>query len=190
MMKRLTLSVVLVLFLVGCTSSADDGNVAGNWSDITSAAKGSLVRFYMDSGQAHVDQWIDTAVAEEVKRRFDVTLVRVPLNADVVVAKLVAEKGRGIHLGDVDLFWVNGNAFRVAREAGVLYGPFAEKLPNFIKYVDKEAAALDGDYPVEGFEVPLGDTHFMAVPMSSPNKAGALVVSNYLLSPEVINSKF
>lgn len=189
-MNRLLVSFAVVVFLVGCTSSADDGNVAGNWSDITSAAKGSLVRFYMDSGQADLDLWIDTVVAEEVKKRFGVTLVRVPLNADVVVAKLVAEKGRGLRIGDVDLFLVNGDAFRVAREAGVLFGPFAEKLPNYVRYVDKESAAFDGDYPVEGYEVPLGNTHFMAVPQSSASKAGALVVSNFLLSPEVIGSRF
>jgi putative spermidine/putrescine transport system substrate-binding protein len=35
----------------------------------------------------------------------------------------------------------------------------------------------------------LFNLHFTAVPFNSPNKAGALVLSNYLLSPEIQLSK-
>lgn len=36
----------------------------------------------------------------------------------------------------------------------------------------------------------IGNTHFLAVPFNSPNRAGALVVINHILSPEVQASKF
>ncbi|MDO6354065.1 ABC transporter substrate-binding protein [Caloramator sp. CAR-1] len=36
----------------------------------------------------------------------------------------------------------------------------------------------------------IGNTHFLAVPFNAPNKAGALVVINYLLSPKAQASKY
>ncbi|WDU83628.1 ABC transporter substrate-binding protein [Caloramator sp. Dgby_cultured_2] len=36
----------------------------------------------------------------------------------------------------------------------------------------------------------IGNTHFLAIPFNAPNKAGALVVINYLLSPKAQASKY
>ena len=182
---------LMVVLLLGCSGpgggDADIRNM--DWSEIEFTARGSLVRFYMDGGQPGVNHWIDTPVAEELKRLYDITLVRVPLDAQVVVAKLVAEKGSGMNVGGVDLFQVSGEDFHTARQAGVLFGPFAERLPGFVRYVDKSLAATDGGYPVDGFEVPLADGHFVAIPASAPNKAGAMVVANYLLLPEALAAR-
>ncbi|SHJ10569.1 putative spermidine/putrescine transport system substrate-binding protein [Halodesulfovibrio aestuarii] len=54
---------------------------------------------------------------------------------------------------------------------------------------------LDGTYPesVRTFVMKEGsifNTHFTAIPKNAPNKSGALVVMNYLLSPEAQLSKF
>ena len=38
----------------------------------------------------------------------------------------------------MDLIWINGENFKNAKEAGLLFGPFAGKLPNFRAYVDEE----------------------------------------------------
>lgn len=185
-MKPLRWCSLMIALLVGCSGSGGDGLsvLPKTWSGIEFSAKGSMVRFYMNSGQDDLTQWIDHAVAEEMKRRYDITLVCIPLDTTVVVAKLVAEKERNMNAGGVDLFLVSGEDFRTAREADVLFGPFAEKLPNFIKYADKISAATDSGYPVDGYEVPLTDTHFMAIPKFSPNRAGAMVVANFLLLPE------
>jgi putative spermidine/putrescine transport system substrate-binding protein len=53
---------------------------------------------------------------------------------------------------------------------------------------------LGGQYPetVRTFvmqENSIANTHFTAIPFNAPNKAGALVVSNFLLSPEAQLSK-
>lgn len=54
---------------------------------------------------------------------------------------------------------------------------------------------IDGTYPesVRTFVMKEGsiyNTHFTAIPKNAPNKSGALVVMNYLLSPEAQLSKF
>jgi len=162
-MKRFLSVVALVLFLAGCSGNGDgnSGVLSGNWGKIEAEAKGSTVNFYMYGGLSFVNEWVDTYVAEEVKTRYGITLVRVPLSLEVIVSRLVAEKGAGGNVGGVDLLWINGKNFKVAREAGVLFGPFAEKLPNYVKHVNKQLAAYDFGYPVEGYEVPLGRTQFV-----------------------------
>jgi len=161
-MKQCLLFITIVALMFGCSMGGDDtGPLAESWSEIQSQAQGSQVKFYMHGGQSDVNLWIDTYVAEEVKQRFGVTLVRVPLNAGIAVHKLAAEKTIGKDVGGIDLLWINGENFKNAREAGVLFGPFAEKLPNYVKYVDKWLASYDFGYPVEGYEVPFGRTQFV-----------------------------
>ncbi|WP_247648388.1 ABC transporter substrate-binding protein [Pseudodesulfovibrio sp. zrk46] len=155
-------AVLLMVFMFGCSQPQGNGGVLKkDWQDIEADAQGGLVKLYMYGGLPQVNEWVDTYVAEEVKKRFGISLVRVPLDANVVVAKLLAEKGTGKNVGGVDLVWLNGENFKTAKEGGVLFGPFAEKLPNYLKYIDKRLAAYDFGYPVEGYEVPLGRTQFV-----------------------------
>ncbi len=155
--------LVMIAVLVGCSGGGDsrDEVLSQSWSDIEASAKGSLVKFYMYGGQSEVNQWIDSYVAEEVKKQYGITLVRVPIGADTVIKKLVAAKNGGDNSDAIDLFWVNGKNFRAARDNELLFGPFTEKLPNFVKYVDKRIAAYDFGYSVDGYEAPLGRTQFV-----------------------------
>ena len=157
-MRRILLAITCIVILCGCQPGG--GDLSGDWDGIETQARDTQVRFYMDGKDARANHWFDGYVAEEVKKRFGISLVRVPIGADVVVSKLMAEKG-GNRRGGVDLFSVQGADFKTARDGGVLYGPFAQKLPNFVRYVDKQAAAYDFGFPVEGYEVPLGWVQFV-----------------------------
>jgi len=148
---------LLAVFLAGC--SGGDTILSEQWGKIEDSARGGLVRLYMDGSNARVNGWIDGYVAEQVKRRYGISLVRVPIGPDVVVARLEEEKGNGKG-GDIELFCLMGDAFRRAKEAGVLFGPVAEKLPNYVRYVNKRLAAYDFGTPVEGYEIPLGWSQF------------------------------
>ena len=60
--------------------------------------------------------------------------------------------------GSVDLIWINGENFAAMKNAGLLYGPFAESLPNF-RFVDvegKPTVRSDFTVPVDGLESPWG----------------------------------
>ena len=46
-------------------------------------------------------------------------------------------------------------------EAGLLFGPFTEKLPNFLRYVDEDTVAYDFGYPTRGYEAPYGRAQFV-----------------------------
>lgn len=160
--KSLILSVIL---LAGCATEPPVKDSAAllesDWHFIESSAKNSTVRFYMYGGFPHVNNWIDTYVADTVRQHYGITLVRVPMDAGVFVNKLLTEQSAGKDVGSIDLLWINGENFKTTKQAGVLFGPYAEKLPNFMKYVDKGLAAYDFGFPVEGFEVPYGRAQFV-----------------------------
>ena len=115
----------------------------------------------MWGGSAVINDWIDGYVASEVKSRFGIDLVRVPMDAAVFVNKLLTEKQAGKTEGVIDLLWINGENFKNAREAGLLYGPFAPKLPNVAGYVNPDTVAHDFGFPVDGYEAPYGRAQFV-----------------------------
>ncbi|KAF5029701.1 Protein YnjB [anaerobic digester metagenome] len=61
----------------------------------------------------------------------------------------------------MDLLWINGENFKNARQAGLLYGPFLDRMPNFKAWYDPEASRFDFGFPVEGFEAPYGRAQFV-----------------------------
>ncbi|WP_147820126.1 ABC transporter substrate-binding protein [Salidesulfovibrio onnuriiensis] len=155
---------LLCLFLLaGCGREPEttEFNAAQSWAKTLDQARGSTVRFYMWGGSASINRWVDTYVAGELKKRFDITLVRVPMNAEAFVNKLLTEKGAGKQTGTIDLLWINGENFKNTKEAGVLFGPFAPQLPNFKTFVNPKSAETDFGYPVEGYESPYGRAQFV-----------------------------
>ncbi|WP_190305622.1 ABC transporter substrate-binding protein [Roseicitreum antarcticum] len=73
------------------------------------------------------------------------------------VTRVVSEKTAGRDTGGaVDAIWINGANFISMKENGLLFGPFAEELPNW-RYVDttaNPAVLTDFTVPVEGFGAP------------------------------------
>lgn len=162
-MKATKAGLVIVFLLI---LSAPDLCLATGATDspfpqIVEKARASQVRWYMWGGWAHVNDWVDTYVAGEMKSRYDIDLVRVPMDAGVFVNKLLNEKAAGKKTGNIDLLWINGENFKNAKEAGLLFGPFAGKLPNVIRLVDPASVSHDFGFPVDGFEAPYGRAQFV-----------------------------
>lgn len=161
------LLVFFLLFISGCDSKSPQAGTESllneDWSRILKEARGTTVNFYMWGGNETVNKWVDTFVADQMEKDYGVKVNRVPMDADQFINKLLGEKQAGRQKGSIDLLWINGENFRTAREADLLWGPFADKLPNFQKYVDKDAPdiARDFGYPVNGYEVPWGRAQFV-----------------------------
>ncbi len=159
--------------------AAEGQLLEASFESIEKKARGSEVRWYMFGGWAHVNAWVDGYVATEMKKRYDIDLTRVPMDAGIFVNKLLNEKAAGREVGSIDLVWINGENFKNAKEAGLLFGPFADRLPNVRQYVDPESVAYDFGYPVEGYEAPFGKAQFVfeydsAVIASPPKSVAAL----------------
>ncbi|TVM16038.1 ABC transporter substrate-binding protein [Oceanidesulfovibrio indonesiensis] len=148
-------------FIAASKIPRDSELLATPWPDIENAAQGKNVRLYMYGGFAHTNKWVDGWVAEQVKERYGITLERVPMDASVFINKLLTEKSAGQNEGFIDLLWINGENFKNAMEADLLFGPYADLCPNFIAHVDKDMAATDFGYPTQGFETPYGKAQFV-----------------------------
>jgi putative thiamine transport system substrate-binding protein len=126
------------------------------WSDTIARARGQTVYWNAWAGDETTNAFIGW-VGAEVKRRFGIDIVHVRL-ADTAeaVARIVAEKAAGRERGgSVDLVWINGANFFALKENGLLFGPFADRLPN-ARLVDTRVRSnvVDFTEPVAGFEVP------------------------------------
>ncbi|WP_281825473.1 ABC transporter substrate-binding protein [Jannaschia rubra] len=126
-----------------------------DWPAVEAAAEGQTVYWHAWGGSTATNDfigWIGDRAAQK-----GVTLKHVKLadTADAVGAVL-AERQTGWDTdGSVDLIWINGANFASMKEAGLLFGPFAESLPNW-RFVDTEGKTVTTDFtvPTEGYESP------------------------------------
>lgn len=129
------------------------------WAGIEKKARGQTVYFNAWAGSQNINAYLQWAGAE-VQKRFGVTLEHVKITDTAEVVKRVRnEKAAGkLTDGSVDLVWINGENFLAMKREALLFGPFAESLPNFA-YVDvqgKPTTRIDFSEPVEGLEAPWG----------------------------------
>lgn len=147
-------------------ATAPPGYEAKSWADIVTEAKGQTVNWYMWGGQENINTWVTGFVADALKKQYGVTLNMVPI-ADTVEAvnKVLGEKEAGQDdAGSIDLIWINGENFRTLRQADLLYGPFAQYLPN-TRYVNWDDPSVSSDLglPVNGYESPYGKAQFVMI---------------------------
>ena len=152
----------LVLLTLSCQRKPPKQELLSHDQALTEA-RGTRVNFYMWGGSATINAWIDGYVTKTVKEQFNIELNRVPMDAEVFVNKLLTEKQAGKKTGTMDLVWINGENFKNARQAGLIFGPIADKLPNFTAYVDPGTVEFDFGFPVENYEVPYGKAQFVFV---------------------------
>ena len=135
---------------------------SANWAATEAEAKGQTVYFNAWAGSEPINAYIAWA-GSEISKRFGVTLEHVKIaDAAEVVKRVRDEVGAGKADGSVDLVWINGENFRVMKTEKLLFGPFAETLPNF-RLVDTEGkptTLVDFQEPVEGLESPWGMAQF------------------------------
>lgn len=161
-MKFTFLAIFLALTLTACLGSEPEISVLDKqFPELEQTARTTEVRWHMWGGSSQINQWVDSYVIPEMKKRYDITVVRVPMDASVFVNKLINEKTADKKKGTMDLLWINGENFKNAMEAGVLFGPFSEKLPNYTALYDSSQSDSDFGYPVRGFEAPYGKAQFV-----------------------------
>ena len=159
-MKRivaLLLVIVMVLSLFGCGAKEKEIDLNNaSWDEILAAAKGTTVTFYGWGGDENRNNWLNTTVAQHVKENYDITLEVVGMNIDDILAKLSGEKQAGSNKGSIDMIWINGENFFSAKDNGLLWGPFTDKLPNMDAYIDLTDPETLNDFcmPIDGYEAP------------------------------------
>ncbi len=128
-----------------------------DWDAVLEEARGQTVFWNTWGGSDRVNDYIGW-VAGQVQERYGVRVEHVRLSDTAeAVSRVIAERAAGrTEGGAVDLIWINGPNFAAMKEQELLFGPWAEDLPNW-RFVDPEAnpaVVTDFTIPTEGMEAP------------------------------------
>ena len=156
MLRVLTIAALMLVPASGARADA--------WDDTLAKARGQTVYWNAWGGDEQINAYI-AWVGEQVAGRYGVELVHVKLSDTAeAVARIVAEKASGRNGdGSVDLIWINGENFAALKRQDLLFGPFAESLPNFrlVDTAGKPTTLNDFTIPTEGYEAPWGMAQFV-----------------------------
>jgi putative spermidine/putrescine transport system substrate-binding protein len=135
------------------------------WGDILQKARGETVNWYMWGGDSNTNNFVTDQVAKEAAN-YGITLNEVPLT-DIKdgINKVTGEKQAGVDSGgSVDLMWINGANYATMKQGDLLFGPWADNLPNTV-LVNWSAPSINTDmgYPVKGYESPWGTAQFQMI---------------------------
>ena len=125
-----------------------------SWEQVVEEARGQTVNWNLWGGSDAINEFVDRFYGDVLEEEYGITLNRVPL-ADTVdaVNQVLSEAEAGIEgdEGSIDMIWINGENFFTLRQADLLYGPYADTLPNSV-FVNNEATGLDFGRPTDGYE--------------------------------------
>jgi len=161
-MKHMKLMIILMmLVMTGSVWAQQDVPAAPpgftDWEDVLQQARGTTVNWYMWGGSDAINTFVDEFYGTVLQEEYGITLNRVPVADTVDAINLVlTEAEAGITDGGaVDMIWINGENFFTLRQADLLYGPWAETIPNStLVNWENPAVAYDFGVPVEGYESP------------------------------------
>lgn len=168
----LLLVITLPLSLFGTVMAQDSMDMDpppgfGSWDEVVAAAEGGTVNWYMWGGSDSINNFVDTTYGEPLMEDYGITLNRVPLAGTIdAINQVLSEAEAGVDGddGSIDLIWINGENFFTLKQAELLYGPWAENIPNST-LVDWSNPAVNLDFgrPVEGMESPWSGAQFQLV---------------------------
>lgn len=198
-MKYFALLAALTPFAVYADPNPAD------WDAVIAEADGQTVYWNAWGGSTNTNDFI-AWVGDRVMEDYGVTLEHVKLTdtADAVT-RVLAEKQAGENDdGAVDMIWINGANFAAMKEAELLFGPYAEQLPNWaLVDVDGKTVQTDFTVPTDGFESPwamaqvvfIHDTADLAEPLGSMTEILDWAVANpgrftYPQPPDFLGTTF
>lgn len=157
MFSKLTTTTTALLVAAGLTLPAFAEPDPKDWEAVLQEARGQTVYWNAWGGDPRTNDYIAWA-GQQVQEQFGVTLEHVKLSdTATAVSTVISEKAAGqTEGGSIDLIWINGANFAAMKESDLLFGPWAEDIPNWALLDPEENPALVEDFtvPVEGLEAP------------------------------------
>ena len=172
-MKHLAILAALIVPVAAIV----DPNPA-DWDAVKAEAKGQTVYWNAWGGSTTTNDflaWVGSRVSED----YGVILEHVKLtNTADAVTRVLAEKQAGENDdGAIDMIWINGANFAAMKEADLLFGPYAEQLPNW-SVVDVAEKTVQSDFtvPTDGFESPwaMAQVVFVHDTADMPERVGSM----------------
>ncbi|AIA74973.1 hypothetical protein FF32_08995 [Halomonas campaniensis] len=159
MKPRATLMTAVATAMLSLALPAMAAPDPNDWDAVLQAAEGQTVYWNAWGGDSRTNRYI-AWVSEQMQSTYGVDVEHVKLDdTGSAVARVLGEKQAGnMDDGRIDLIWINGENFAAMREQDLLFGPFAESLPNFALTHSDENPEVVTDFtlPTEGYESPWG----------------------------------
>ena len=169
--------LAILAALIAPVAVIADPNPA-DWDAVKAEAKGQTVYWNAWGGSTTTNDflaWVGSRVSED----YGVILEHVKLtNTADAVTRVLAEKQAGENDdGAIDMIWINGVNFAAMKEADLLFGPYAEQLPNW-SVVDVAEKTVQSDFtvPTDGFESPwaMAQVVFVHDTADMPERVGSM----------------
>lgn len=169
--------LAILAALIAPVAAIADPNPA-DWDAVKAEADGQTVYWNAWGGSTTTNDflaWVGSRVAED----YGVTLEHVKLTdtADAVTRVLAEKQAGEDDDGAIDMIWINGANFAAMKEADLLFGPFAEQLPNWA-VVDAAGKTVQTDFtvPTDGYESPwaMAQVVFVHDTADMPNGVGSM----------------
>lgn len=158
-------AIILMAILLQISGTPGDAS-AQTWDETIKTARGQTVDWFMWGGFPPANSYVNGYVAPRVQALYGIKVRQVPvMDIAEVVSKILVEKQAGKTAGGkVDLMWINGENFRTCKRNDLLFGPFANRLPNQ-KLVDWSKPSVYNDFgePVQGYESPWGSAQVVMI---------------------------
>lgn len=162
---RLRCVAVILLLTVSAANTLDAQTPdTADWASVVAEARDQPLYFYAWGGDQQTNDylaWVGQRVAAQYGIRM--THVRLSDTADAVSRTLAEKQAGNTDRGAVDMLWLNGENFASLKTNDLLFGPWAEQLPNFA-WVNADAnpdVRFDFTLPVEGYESPWLRAHLV-----------------------------
>lgn len=151
-LSRRSFAGLLAALPFSAAARADDA-----WASTEAVARGQTVYFNAWAGSPQVNAYIGWA-GSVLKERYGITLEHVKLSDTAEAVRRVRDEVTAGAEGSADLIWINGQNFRIMKQERLLFGPFAEDLPNFalVDIDGKPTTRIDFAEGTEGLEAPWG----------------------------------
>ena len=151
------LSATAAAILLALATPAAAAPAPSDWDGVLDAAEGQTVYWNAWAGEERTNAYISW-VAQQVDAQYGVELVHVKLgDTSEAVSRVLAEKQAGNDdQGSVDMIWINGENFAAMKANELLFGPWADSLPNYALTDPDNTPAVRYDWtiPVDGLESP------------------------------------
>ena len=170
-------NLAILAALLAPISAIAEPNPA-DWDAVKAEARGQTVYWNAWGGSTTTNDFLAWA-GSRVFEDYGVTLEHVKLTdtADAVT-RVLAEKQAGEDTdGAIDMIWINGANFAAMKDADLLFGPYAEQLPNWA-VVDTAGKTVQADFtvPTDGFESPwaMAQVVFVHDTADMPDRVGSM----------------
>jgi putative thiamine transport system substrate-binding protein len=169
--------IVLIAALVAPTFTLANPDPS-DWDAVTAEANGQTVYWNAWGGSTTTNDFL-AWVGDRVLEDYGVVLEHVKLtNTADAVTRVLSEKQAGEDDdGAIDMIWINGSNFAAMKDADLLFGPYAEQLPNWA-VVDVEGKTVQTDFtvPIEGYESPwaMAQVVFVQNTATMPDELGSM----------------